>query len=396
MKKRFGAIFVLLVLLFNLTSFDIYSNQNIDRYIKAGILMDEDSGRIVYEYNIHDQVAIASLTKMMTFLVALEAIRNNEVSKHDTVTISQNAARLRGSTYNLRTGEEVELIELLKALMIVSGNDAAVAIAEHIAGTESNFVQLMNNKAREIGMYKTVFFNSHGLPIYKMDDRIENLSSAKDLSILVKYLLDNYREETLSVTSIKTYSNPKRNFERSNTNPLMSIFPEVDGIKTGYTGLAGYCLAFTLNVKSEDKNDRDFRLIGLVLGSGNQKERLAGSKNLLEYGRDNFIKTKILSKHEYISTRYLFGSNELPVDLISEEEIWVFKGKDENLNTEIKLNDLSFPVRKNDVIGTLTFTSENGEILGSVNLISNTEIKWIPIKIQLELLKKSFLRLFAR
>ncbi|KXZ39712.1 D-alanyl-D-alanine carboxypeptidase [Alkalithermobacter thermoalcaliphilus JW-YL-7 = DSM 7308] len=397
--KKYSKLFVLIIVFFNLTSHTVYSNQNIDRYMQSGILIDKESSRVLYEKDSSKQVPIASLTKIMTLLIALEAIENNQVSENDIVNISNNSARLRGSTYNLKKGEQVELIELLKALMIVSGNDAAVAIAEHIAETEDNFVKLMNNKAREIGMHKTLFFNCHGLPIYNLnnpDDRIENLSSAKDLSILVKYLLDNYYEETLKITSIKDYSNPSRNFQRSNTNPLMDIFPEVDGLKTGYTGMAGYCLAFTAPVKATLQDEGDFRLIGITLGSSSQNERVLASKNLLEYGKNNFVKTKVLSKGEVVSTRYLFGSEYLSVNVVSEDEIWVIRSKNENINKEIKLSELSFPVRKGDLLGELVYTGENGDILGKTNLLSNTDIVWIPIKAQLDIVKRSILRLFSK
>lgn len=390
--------FFILVMIFIIsTSFlsTSYAKEDINSYVKAAILIDQESGRILYQKNAEEKRPFASLTKMMTFLIALENIENNKVSKNDIVEISKYSAKTKGSSYKLKEQENVELIELMKALMIVSGNDAAVAIAEHIGGSEKNFVKMMNEKARNIGMNQTFFINPHGLPFYDpkgdMSSPKENISTAKDLSILAKYLLDNYEEEVISITSMKTYSNPKRNFVGSNTNSLLRNIPQVDGLKTGYSGQAGYCLAFTMNKNDNNQEKTDFRLIGIVLGAGNSKHRTKGSSNLLQYGKDNFIKEKVISKNEFVNKLYLWEMKNLPVNLKAKNDLHIVKMKEEIITKKINLNNISYPVRKGDKIGEINVIGENKDIIGRVDLISDTEIKWIPIDSLFKLIGKNLL-----
>ncbi len=369
-----------------------YGEDDIGLYAKATILIDQKSGRILYEKNANEERPFASLTKMMTFLLALEAIENNRVSKNDMVKISDKAAKTGGSSYKLRKNEEVEFIELVKALMIVSGNDAAVAIAEHVGGDVKDFVKMMNDKAKSIGISHTFFINPHGLPVYDMKGDLsrpkENISSAKELALLSKYLLDHYREEVLSITSMKTYCNDKRNFIRSNTNRLLYIIPQVDGLKTGYSGQAGYCLAFTMNVAGDKEDEGDFRLIGITLGARNSSDRTKVSKKLLEYGKNNFIKKRIVKQHDLISTIHLWDMDNLPIHLKAKNDLWVLKGKKETLDKKVILTDLSYPIKKGEKIGELKFMGKNKEVIGNVDLVSDTEIKWVPLHILFKLIKK--------
>ena len=193
-------------------------NNKIDRYSKSSILIDQNTNRVMFEKNPDEKRPLASLSKMMTFLIALEAIENKEVNKNDIITIDKEMARVKGSSYHLKVGEKVPLYELMKGLMIVSGNDASIAIAKHISKDEKTFVERMNAKAKEIGMINTSFVNPNGLPIYDLQNPKalpkENISTARDIAKLGKYMFDNYEKEVVAITDMQTYSYPERNFQR--------------------------------------------------------------------------------------------------------------------------------------------------------------------------------------
>ncbi|SHG92160.1 D-alanyl-D-alanine carboxypeptidase family protein [Tepidibacter thalassicus] len=390
--KVYLKLFVFLMV-FNLFSSNVYGQDNIDINVKSAILIDQETGRVLYEKNPDEQRACASLTKMMTFLIALESIEKNKVSKYDIVKISKKAARTRGSTYGLKYNEKVKFIDLMKGLMVVSGNDAAVAIAEYIGGDTKTFVDIMNNKAKEIGMNKTFFINPHGLPVYginkDMKNPKENMSCARDLSILAKYLLDNYKNEVLSITKIKTYINPERNFIRNNTNALLRIMNQVDGIKTGFTGRAGYCLAFTMNVLG--KEDNDFRVIGIVLGATSSKNRTIESKKILEYVKNNFIKKRVIKKGDFIGKVYLYGIDKLEIKLKAKNDLWIVKNKKEKIKRKVILDDISCPVKKGDKVGRINYIDQNGNVIANVDLVSDSEIKFVPLNILFKIFVRQIL-----
>jgi D-alanyl-D-alanine carboxypeptidase len=393
--KTYSKIIIFFIIC-NLFSTSVYGEDNIENYVKYAksvILIDKETGRVLYEKNPDERRPCASLSKMMTFLIALEAIKKNDVSENDIVKISKNAAKTRGSTYRLRANENVKLIDLMKGLMIVSGNDAAVAIAEYIGGDLKSFVDMMNNKAKEIGMNKTLFINPHGLPVYgingDMKNPKENISCARDLSILAKYLLDNYEEDVLAITSIKTYTNPERNFTRNNTNSLLRVMPQVDGIKTGFTGRAGYCLAFTMNVMGEDNND--FRVIGVLLGASSSKNRTYESKKILQYGENNFVRKRVIKKDDFIGKVYLHGIDKLEISLKAKNDVYIVKGKQEKIKRKIELYDLSCPIKKGDNVGKINYIGENGSVIANVDLVSDSEIKFVPLNILFKIFIKQIL-----
>lgn len=394
MRVKFKTVVIFIIISILIVS-NSYAADDINLYVKSAILIDQESGRILYENKADEKRPFASLTKMMTLLIALEEIENKKVSKNDIVEISSKAAKTNGSSYKLKKGEKVELSELMKGLMVVSGNDAAVAIAEHIGGSEEDFVKMMNDKAKDIGMNQTSFINPHGLPVYNVNgDRSvprENISTAKDLSILAKYLLDNYKDEVLSITSIKTYSNPKRSFTGNNTNALLRNITKVDGLKTGYSGQAGYCLAFTMSIDDTNEKEKNFRVIGIVLGSSNSKNRTKASTSILQYGKNNFIKEKIINKDEFVNKLYLWEMDNLPVNLVAKNDLYIVKRKNENITKKFDLNNISYPVRKGDKIGELNFVGEDDNIIGNVDLVSDSEIKRIPFDVLLKLIAKNIL-----
>ena len=365
---------------------------NVDKFSKSSILIDQDTGRVLYEKNPDDKRPLASLSKMMTFLIAIEAINNKEVNKNDIIVVDKDIARVRGSSYHLKVGEKVPLIELMKGLMIVSGNDAAVAISKHIGKSEENFVKRMNEKAKEIGMTSTNFVNCNGLPIYSLADPKkppkENISTARDIALLGKYMMDNYEKEVTSITDMQTYNYSERGFCKNNTNGLLSIIPEVDGIKTGYTGNAGYCLAFSMKINKDNKNMEN-RLIGVSLGANHKNKRIQACLAMLKYGRENFTTEKVMSKEDLIGKKYLKGIDELEITLVSEDDLIIVKKNDENINTQITFKEIKTPVKKGDVLGVIKYYNDNGEILGSNNIVSRDDLNNISLKNRLKMLFKN-------
>ena len=376
LKKLLLLTFVLILSLPTLIFAD--DNNKIDRYSRSSILIDQNTNRVMFEKDPDAKRPLASLSKMMTFLIALEAIENKEVNKKDIITIDKDMAKVKGSTYHLKVREKVPLYELMKGLMIVSGNDASIAIAKHISKDTNTFVKRMNEKAKELGMVNTNFVNPNGLPIYDLQNPKappkENISTARDIAKLGKYMFDNYEKEVVAVTDMQTYSYPERGFQKNNTNALLGIIPAVDGIKTGYTGNAGYCLAFSMVVDKDEKNEIRHRMIGVVLGANHKDKRLSASLSLLKYGKENFSTTKVMEKDQLMGKKYIKGINDLEVVLKSKDELYATLKNTENLKSQITLKELKYPVKKGDTIGVIKYFTETGQVIGSVDIISANDV----------------------
>lgn len=375
--KKIISFMLILAFVTPYTIFATEKEKEVDKYSLSSILIDQDTNRVLYAKNPDEKRPLASLSKMMTFLIAIEAIENKQVSAKDKIKITKKIASVKGSSYHLKENEEVELIELMKGLMIVSGNDAAIAIATHIGKSPEQFVKIMNKKAKDIGMSNTHFVNPHGLPIYDLQNPKaqpkQNISTARDIATLGKYMFDNYEKQVTSVTDMVTYSNPNRGFEKNNTNPLLRIIPDVDGIKTGYTGNAGYCLSFSMNVKKQ--NDiRKYRVIGVSLGANHKNKRLSASLDMLNYGKENYHTEKVIRKNDLIGKKYIKGLEELEVELRTKDELYTILGNEENLNTQLTLKELEYPIKKGDVLGVIKYYTDNGEILGSIDIISAKDV----------------------
>lgn len=390
MKKGAQALLVLFIIISIVTpSISYGENTNIDKFSKSSILIDQDTARVLYAKNPDEKRPLASLSKMMTFLIAIEAINNKEVSPQDIINVDKDIAKVRGSSYKLKEGEKVPLIELMKGLMIVSGNDAAVAISKHIGKSEENFVKRMNKRAKEIGMTNTSFVNCNGLPIYSLADPKkppkENISTARDIAKLGKYMMDNYEKEVTSITDMQTYTYTKRDFCKNNTNGLLSIIPEVDGIKTGYTGNAGYCLAFSMKINEDTKNIEN-RLIGVSLGANHKNKRMQACLAMLKYGRENFTTQKVMSKDELIGKKYVKGLNELEITLESEDDLIIVKKNNENINTQLTFREIKLPIKKGDVLGVIKYYNDDGEVLGTNKIVSREDLCDISLKTRIKIL----------
>jgi D-alanyl-D-alanine carboxypeptidase (penicillin-binding protein 5/6) len=323
----------------------------------SAILIDGETGTVLYAKNEHMRRPPASTTKIMTALVALE--RGDLAS---IVTVSQRASRVEGSSLWLKSGQRLPLEELIEGTMLKSGNDGATAIAEHIAGTESAFVKLMNRKARQIGALNTQFKNSHGLPA------AGHYSTAFDLALTARYALRHHKFADIVKKKMTTIEFESQGWtpQFHNTNKLLWSLEGADGVKTGTTSEAGYCL-----VSSATRDGR--QLIAVVLRSG---ARWQDSARLLEYGFANFQLLRLYSRGQEVDRITITGGMEDSLILVAGADLKVVIPirEVELLTTEFVLKrEASAPYRKYEVVGELKVTLK-GEEIGSLPLLAATSI----------------------
>lgn len=355
MKKKFICVLIIMIILLSSTT---YGAEDFSQETRAVLLGDFESGQIFYEYNIDAQIEIASLTKLMTYLLAMEHVDSGKVSLDDIVTISHTASRTPGSSLKLREGEELTLRTLLDSIMIVSANDSCIAIAEHISGSADAFTKLMNDKAQEIGLANTVYLNPNGYPL---KNGVQNMMTTRELFELSRYVISKY-PQILETTKINKMLMPSRGYDRDNTNPLLSLISNVDGLKTGFTDEAGYCLISTVEIKEDENNTKPFRLIGIVMGTKTEEIRKNVSKELLEYGLENYSYKQILNKDTSIKKIDILNAKISKVDIYPQKDLNLLVKKGEIIKQEIKLEKfLKAPLKAGDKVGQVHVLDKGGE-----------------------------------
>lgn len=368
--KKFRKVISLCLIIIMLSNVAAFGEINVNEYIKGAILGDLETGEVLYEYNINEQLAIASITKLMTYLLMKEAIEAGKISLDDDVIISGHAAATEGSRFGIKTGETIKLSLLVKGMLIVSGNDCATAIAEHVGKSEQSFVKMMNEKASELGLMSASFVNPHGLPIND-DETGQNHMSISDIYKLARYILTKY-PETLDITSQKELVVTERKFSKTATNPVLGIVEGCDGLKTGYTDKSGLCLVSTMPVTG---SGQDFRLIAVIMGAQSHEDRINKTKELLEYGRDNFSYRKLADMSSSIDNVYISSSKAGKIDVYPASDFNKLVQKDAVVKTEITYNDkVSAPIAKGEKIGTISIYINNQEV-GKVDAVVNEDIK---------------------
>ena len=332
---------------------------------KSAILIEANTGMILYEKNSHEKLSPASMTKIMSMLVIIEAIENDMIKWDDMVTVSENASSMGGSQILLETNEVMSVKDLFKGVAVASGNDAVVALAEATYGTVDEFVKVMNKRAKELGLKDTNFKNPHGL------DTENHYSSAYDMSLIAKELVKH--KKVLEFTSIYDdylRKGTDREYWLVNTNKLIKYYSGIDGLKTGYTDIAGYCLTATAL-----KNN--VRLISVVMNESDSNTRNKETKELLDYGfakinvYDVIKKNKVIKKVEVDKSDLKYGYI-VPIDDVS-----IVKKKGEKLGKityDLKLDNLKAPLKKNEVVGKLNIL-ENNKVVSTVNVVINKNIK---------------------
>ena len=333
---------------------------------KSAILMDAESGKILYEKNIDEQLPMASMTKIMSMLLIMENIEEGNLTYEDKVLISKNASSMGGSQVFLQAGEEYMVNDLLKCIAISSANDAVVAMAEKISGSVDAFVNLMNTRAKELGLKNTNFTNPHGL-----DDE-NHYSSAYDMAVIARELLKH--EDILKYTSIYEDYLTKPDGSQVwlvNTNRLVRFYDGVDGLKTGYTTEAGYCLTATAK-KS------DLRLISVVMASSSAEERSSDTSTLLTYGFNSFKNNIIYSKGKSLGKVKVEKGKIEEIDVYLKEdatEILSVTEKPSDYSFNIKVDKIISPVKAGTVVGTAEIIDNNGNIVKEVEILVKEDIE---------------------
>ena len=320
--------------------------------LKSYILIEPNTNTIIAEFNSDSQIEPASMTKIMTSYVLADQIANDLVSLDDQVLISEKAWRMEGSKMFIEAGKKVSISDLLKGIIIQSGNDASVAIAEYAGGTESGFVDLMNSYAASLGMDNTIFQNSTGLP----DDN--HFSSAKDLATLTSHFINKFPYE-YSLYKEKQFT--FNNIKQLNRNKLLWRDESSDGVKTGHTQSAGYCL-----VGSAQRGD--MRLITVVAGSKSDNDRFLSSQRLLEYGFRFFATQKVLNANQEYKNITIWGGQEdsLSIGVLEDTSITLPRSSFKDLKVNYKYsNNLQAPISIGQKVGTLEITSGDEVVLVS-------------------------------
>ena len=349
---------------FMMQSVAVFAEGNTDLGLnaKSAILMEEATGNILYESNPDERLPIASVTKVMTMLLIMEAVDSGKISLDDMVTVSENAMSYGGSTMFLETGEQLTVNDMLKGIAVASANDGCVAMAEHLAGSESAFVDMMNEKAKELGMENTHFMNTNGL------DEDDHYSSARDVAIMSRELMKH--ETIFNYTSIWMDTLRGGKFQLANTNKLIRFYDGANGLKTGSTSKALCCL-------SAAAKRNDMQLIAVVLGAPTSAERFASAKSLLDYGFANYeVNTQITAGDEVQKIAVEKGvDKEVGVVAGDSCSTLVKKGQEDNITKEIKIDEtITAPIEAGQKIGTMTI-SRDGEVIADIDLNASSAVE---------------------
>ncbi|MDT8859813.1 D-alanyl-D-alanine carboxypeptidase [Alkalihalobacillus sp. MEB130] len=332
----------------------------------SAIVIERDTGEVIFDKNSHEKLPPASMTKIMTMLLIMEAIDKESLAYDDMVRTSEYAASMGGSQIFLEPGEEMSVEDMLKAIAVASANDASVAMAEHIAGTEEEFVVMMNEKAKELGLENTNFINTNGLPADN------HYTTAYDLAMISKELL-KYDDITKFTGIYEDYlraDSEEDKFWLVNTNKLVKFYPGVDGLKTGYTREAMYCLTATA-----EKND--MRVITVIMGAPSPKERNAQITSMLDYAFSQYQAHKLYDRDFVLADVDVSKGDKDHIPVVTSESVSILTKKgvkidDVTERLEIDAN-LRAPVKKGDVIGTL-FIEKEGEILSETPLVAGDDV----------------------
>ncbi len=332
---------------------------------KSAIMIEATTGKVIYEKNANEKLAPASMTKMMSILLIMEQIDAGKLTWEEKVTASEKASSMGGSQIFLEVGEQMSVHDLLKGICIASGNDATVAMAERIAGSEDEFVKMMNDKARKLGLTNTNFKNATGL------DAENHYSSARDMALIAKELVKH--NKILEFTS--TYEDYLRqdtdkSFWLVNTNKLIRYYQGVDGLKTGFTNTAGYCLTAT------GKRD-NLRLITVVMDEPTPSDRSSETSSLLDYGFNMYQIDNIISKDTIIGKVKVDLGKDMEVEVVPTEDINVLREKSSanpNITYKEDIYNVKAPIKRGDIVGKVKIYNDKEE-LRTIDLTVKEDVK---------------------
>ena len=336
---------------------------------KSAVLMDAATGTVLYEANAHEPLAPASVTKVMTMLLIMEALDSGQITLNDTVTASEAAAAKGGSQIYLKVGETMPVSDMLKSIAVSSANDCACAMAEHLWGSEGAFVEQMNRRAAELGMADTHFVNCTGLD--DGADAVQHRTSAYDIALMSRELLTRH-PDIKKFTTIWMDTVRGGTFGLSNTNKLIRFYPGATGLKTGFTSGAGYCLSATAEREGME-------LIAVVMGCETSQKRTAACKSMLDYGFAGFALVQPDLQTPVQVPVVLGKQGAVSLELAQPEGILVEKGQRAKIQFEpAQEPEVKAPVEKGQVLGTLTVKSEN-QIIREIPLVASRAVerlKW--------------------
>ena len=371
MKK----ILILLLLFISIPLVKAEETEDLAPNAKSAIMIEASTGEILFQKNKDEKLAPASMTKMMSMLLIMEEIENGNLKWNEMITTSEKASSMGGSQIFLKVGEKMTVEDLLKGVAIASGNDAVVALAERVSGSEEQFVKRMNIRAKDLGLKNTNFINATGLTADN------HYSSAYDMSLIAKELVKH--EKILEFTS--TYEDYLRKDTKSpfwlvNTNRLVRFKEGVDGLKTGFTDEAGYCLTATM------KKD-NMRLITVVMKEENTSKRSADTTKMLDYGFNIYMVQTILDEKTTIEKKKVELGKTLTTEIVPKENITILNKKSDdqkNITYKTNINKIIAPVKKGDKVGTIDIIDDN-------NIIST-----IDATVKEDILKANILTIYLR
>lgn len=338
---------------------------NFGENAKSAILIEASTGEILFEKNSHERLVPASMTKMMSMLLIVENVEKGVISWDEMVTVSENASSMGGSQILLETNEKMSVRDLFKGIAVASGNDAVVAMAEKIAGTEEAFVSMMNNRAKELGLKDTSFKNPHGL------DTANHYSSAYDMAMIAKELVKH--EEVLKYTSIyEDYlrQNTDKEIWLVNTNKLVRFYDGVDGLKTGYTSGAGYCLTATAKKGG-------MRVIAVVMGEPDSKTRNAEVTSMLDYAFAQYEVERVLSTNSILGQKKIEKGKQKYVTIVPTEDINLLHKKidnKKNVTYELNIDKIKAPVKVGNIVGSIDI-KEDDKVIKTIDVTVKEDVK---------------------
>lgn len=345
---------------------------------ESAILIEASTGKILFEKNSHEKLSPASMTKMMSMLLVMEAIENDVIKWDDIITVSQRASSMGGSQILLEVGEKMSVEDLFKGVAVGSANDAVVALSEAVAGSVEEFVEMMNKRASELGLTDTNFKNPHGL------DEVNHYSSAHDMSIIARELLKH--EKVLEFSSIyEDYlrKGTDREFWLVNTNKLVRFNPIVDGLKTGYTKTAGYCLTATAS-----KNN--MRLIAVVMKEPDTTTRNSEVTEMLDYGYAKYKLEKVVDKNDVLKEIKISKAKDETVKIVPVNDVNIIMNKSTklgNITYDLNINKITVPTKKGTCVGKLSI-KENNKIVDTIDVTIKNDVSKVNIfKLYLRTLK---------
>lgn len=366
--KRIVSLMIAALLLTTISIPSVFAEEKSAQLVedaKSAILIERDTGTILYEKNSNEELPPASMTKVMTMLLIMEALDEGKLDMNEKIRTSEYAASMGGSQIFLEPGEEMTTNQMLKGIAIGSGNDASVAMAERIAGSEEAFVEMMNKKAKELGLKNTKFQNTTGLP------EADHFSTAHDMAMMAKELL-KYKDITKYTGTYEAYlrENTDKKFWLVNTNKLVRFYPGVDGLKTGFTNEARYCLTATAEKDG-------MRVIAVVFGAPTSKERNAQVSKMLDFAFTQYKTHPIYERNVSLGNAEISKGDKKKIKVVTSEPISILTKKGENIEDVEKQvtidKKIKAPVHKGDKVGTLELVRD-GKVVVKSPLVANEDV----------------------